>query len=65
MSHVIRTPFGPVCSACQSPLAPEEDDWDECDTCGGEGIGCEEIEDDIYPETLPAPLTAWRAAPPT
>jgi hypothetical protein len=43
--HVItRNQFGAFCSACQSPLSCEEDDWDECDTCGGEGIGCDDVD---------------------
>lgn len=46
MSYVLRTPYGPICTVCQSPLGPEEDDWDECDTCGGEGLACEEVDDD-------------------
>lgn len=52
MSYILQTPFGPFCSVCQSPVGPEEEDWDECDVCGGEGITCEEVED--Y-DTSPSP----------
>lgn len=38
-SYVLRNLFGAFCAVCQSPLSMEEDDWDECDACGGEGIG--------------------------
>jgi hypothetical protein len=43
-SCITRNQFGAFCSACQSPLSCEEDDWDECDTCGGEGIGCDDVD---------------------
>ena len=46
MGYIMRTPWGPICTVCQSPLGWEEDDWDECDTCGGEGIGS----GDSYPD---------------
>lgn len=36
--YVMRNEFGAFCSVCQSPLGLEEDDWDECDTCGGDGL---------------------------
>lgn len=38
MTYIIRNQFGAFCSVCQSPLGFEEDDWDECDACGGEGL---------------------------
>lgn len=42
MSYIVRNEYGAFCSVCQSPLGLEEDDWDECDACGGEGIGGED-----------------------
>lgn len=36
---IIRNQYGAFCAACQSQLSLEEDDWDECDACGGEGLG--------------------------
>ena len=43
-SYIARNQFGAFCTACGSSLSPDEDDWNECDTCGGEGIG-EEADD--------------------
>lgn len=48
-SYIVRNEFGAFCSVCQSQLSIEEDDWDECDTCGGEGIGDEDWDDDWEP----------------
>ena len=39
MSYIVRNQHGAFCSVCQSQLSLEEDDWDTCDACGGEGIG--------------------------
>ncbi|WP_161600942.1 hypothetical protein [Teichococcus oryzae] len=41
-SHIIRTPHGAFCIMCQSPLSAEEEDFWECDACGGDGIGGED-----------------------
>ena len=38
-SYVIRNQYGAFCAACQSHLTEEEDAFDVCDTCGGEGMG--------------------------
>lgn len=46
MSYILRGPFGPICAVCQSPLSCEEDDFDTCDTCGGEGLWGEAADDD-------------------
>lgn len=46
MSFIIRNQYGAFCSVCQSHLSIEEDDWDTCDCCGGEGIGGED--DDLF-----------------
>ena len=50
MSYVIRNEHGAFCSVCQSPLSMEEDDFDACDACGGEGIGGDDDEDGGWPE---------------
>lgn len=47
-SYIVRNQYGAFCSVCQSHLSLEEDDWDECDTCGGEGMGGDD--DDGYEE---------------
>lgn len=44
-SYIIRNEFGAFCSACQSPLGIEEDDFDTCDACGGDGIGDSEADE--------------------
>ena len=44
-SYVIRSQYGAFCSACQSPLGLEEDDWDVCDTCGGDGMDADDFDD--------------------
>lgn len=49
MSYIVHTPHGSYCSVCQSPLGCEEIDWDECDTCGGEGIWADEEADYEFP----------------
>lgn len=54
MSYIIRNQFGAFCSVCQSALSTEEDDWDECDVCGGEGIGHER---DDWDELAPSPVS--------
>jgi rRNA maturation endonuclease Nob1 len=36
--YIVRNQYGAFCAVCQSPPSMEEDDFDECDTCGGEGI---------------------------
>jgi len=46
VTYVMRTPYGAFCSVCQSPLGSEEDDWDECDACGGEGLDPEAEDED-------------------
>lgn len=38
MSYIVRNQYGAFCSICQSQLSIEEDDWDVCDACGGEGF---------------------------
>lgn len=40
--HIVRNEFGAFCTSCGSHLGIEEDDWDECDACGGDGIGDED-----------------------
>lgn len=52
MSYIIQNQYGAFCSVCQSPLGFEEDEWDECDACGGEGI---EGDDDIWEDDSDAP----------
>lgn len=42
LSRITRNEYGAFCSVCQSPLSIEEDDFDDCDVCGREGIGNEE-----------------------
>jgi hypothetical protein len=42
MSYIMRNQFGAFCTVCQAPLSLEEDDFDTCDVCGGEGFGGEE-----------------------
>ncbi len=37
MSHIIRSQFGAFCAVCQHHLSLEEDGFDCCDVCGGEG----------------------------
>ena len=50
MSYIVRNQFGAFCSICQSSLSGEEDEWDVCDTCGGDGIGADGlIHDDGRP----------------
>ena len=49
-SYVVRNQFGAFCSVCQSHLSMEEDDWDECDACGGEGVGGDDDEEWDYDE---------------
>lgn len=44
--YIMRTRLGSFCTLCQSPLSIEEDDWDECDACGGEGVGNAGPDDD-------------------
>lgn len=39
MSYIIKNEHGAFCSVCQSHLSIEEEDWDTCDACGGDGIG--------------------------
>ena len=43
--YIIRNQYGAFCAVCQSPLSMEEDDFDECDCCGGEGIEGEDDEE--------------------
>lgn len=48
MSYIVRNRYGAFCSVCgEGPLSIEEDDWDCCDACGGEGLG--DDADDFYP----------------
>ena len=37
-SYIIRDQYGAFCTVCQSLLTAEEDEFDTCDTCGGEGF---------------------------
>jgi|HubBroStandDraft_5_1064220.scaffolds.fasta_scaffold11950_9 hypothetical protein len=53
MSYIIRNQFGAFCSVCQSQLGLEEDDWDTCDACGGEGFESEDDFDYDYDEPQP------------
>ena len=39
MTYIVRNEYGAFCSVCQTHLGIEEDDWDCCDTCSGDGIG--------------------------
>lgn len=43
--YIIRNQYGAFCSVCQSHLSMEEDDFDTCDACGGEGFGEDEYDD--------------------
>lgn len=38
---IIRNQHGAFCSACQSHLSIEEEDFETCDACDGDGIGCD------------------------
>lgn len=42
---IVRTQYGAFCPACQSLLSVEEEDFETCDACGGDGIGTDEISD--------------------
>jgi DnaJ-class molecular chaperone len=44
---IVRTEHGAFCAACQSLLSTEEEDFGVCDACDGEGIGCDEDDDDV------------------
>jgi hypothetical protein len=44
---IIRTQHGAFCPACQSLLSIEEEDFEDCDACGGEGIGGD-LDDGFY-----------------
>ncbi len=50
MTYIIRNQCGAFCAVCQSHLSLEEDDWDTCDTCGGEGFPGEEDDYDLITE---------------
>ena len=39
VSYITRNQYGAFCGVCQSLLTDEEDAFDTCDACGGEGIG--------------------------
>ncbi len=54
MSYILRNQFGAVCAVCQSHLSPEADDFNTCDTCGGEGFG---EDGDEPPAPHPRPQT--------
>lgn len=54
MTYIVKNQYGAFCSVCQSQLSIEEEDWDTCDACGGEGIGGEAEEDDY--ELLNPPM---------
>jgi hypothetical protein len=64
VSYITRNEYGAFCSACGSHLGIEEDDWDTCDACGGEGFDIEGDDDmdDDEPDTpqfsTPPELTA-------
>ena len=55
MSYITRNQYGAFCSACgEGPLSIEEDDWDCCDACGGEGLGGDDS-DALEPDYEPLP----------
>jgi hypothetical protein len=51
---IIRTQHGAFCPACQSLLSIEEEDFETCDACGGDGIGADN-------DDAPADDTDWQA----
>lgn len=48
---IIRTQHGAFCPACQSLLTIEEEDFEECGCCGGDGLGGDEEDEYDYPFT--------------
>lgn len=46
VNSIVHTEHGAFCAVCQSLLSIEEEDFGVCDACDGEGIGCDEEEDD-------------------
>lgn len=47
MGYIVRSQYGAFCAVCQHHLGFEEDSFDCCDVCGGEGWP-EEHDDDPY-----------------
>lgn len=45
---IIRNQHGAFCAACQSPLSIEEEDFEACDACDGEGLGGNDLDDGFY-----------------
>lgn len=62
VGYVMHTPLGSYCTACQSILSDEEADWDECDTCGGDGSEVQDEDTGWMDDYGPVPSTKGLAA---
>ena len=44
--YIARNQYGAFCTVCGERMTQEEEDWDECDYCGGEEPDDEDQSDD-------------------